>query len=153
MLSTAGCSLKKVEVQRVSITPAPEEAKGILYVGSEQPVKVKSLGVQLIATKDILGVIPQDTTLVYHDKVKNADVMTNAKGFLLVKAQALDLKGYSEVIADKTTVPVGIEGTDVITAKNVEGYYLVHKDDLKVLMQKAKEHDAWVAKASSPAPK
>lgn len=147
VLSMTGC--EKV-IQRVSITPAPEEAKGQMYIASEKPIKVKSIGVQFISSNDILGVVSQDNNVTYLDKKLNKEVTVEGKGKLLVQSKALDLKGYSEIISENGPIDVGIEGTDIIAPKNVEGYYLVHKDDLKVLMQKAKEHDAWVAKGLAP---
>ncbi len=135
IVNMSGCFLKPQEtITRVSITPVPEEVKGNMWIASEKPIQVKSQGIQLIATNNILGQIQGDIQVSYLDKRTNTVKTINAKGCLLTASQSLDNKGYSEVMIEGTPVQVGVEGTDVITYKNVAGYYLVHKDDLKVLI-------------------
>lgn len=120
------------------MTPAPEEAKGQMWIASETMIKVKSIGIQLIATQHIMGQIQDDTFITYLDKVTGQKKTTSVMGCILVMPQALTNKGYSETIIDDKQIQIGIEGTDIITWKNVAGYYLVHKDDLKVLIGKYK---------------
>lgn len=48
-------------------------------------------------------------------------------------------------VATEKPIPVGIEGTTIITSKNVAGYYLVHKDDLRAMMIEIKEYETWKA--------
>jgi len=37
-------------------------------------------------------------------------------------------------VATNKPIPVGIEGTDIYTMKDVGAYYLIHRDDLKALV-------------------
>lgn len=48
-------------------------------------------------------------------------------------------------IATEKPIPVGIEGTPTVTTKNVAGYYLVHKDDLKAMIAELREYEVWKA--------
>lgn len=38
-------------------------------------------------------------------------------------------------VATNRKIPVGLEGTDEVTAADVGGYYLVHKNDLTAMMR------------------
>jgi hypothetical protein len=51
-----------------------------------------------------------------------------------------EAKGVMFVATEKP-IPVGVEGTTVITTKNVAGYYLVHKDDMKVMIDTIRKYE------------
>lgn len=42
-------------------------------------------------------------------------------------------------IAQEEAIRIGIEGTDTIVRKDIGGYYLIHKEDLKALMKRIRE--------------
>lgn len=54
-------------------------------------------------------------------------------------------------VATEKPIQVGVEGTAVITTKNVAGYYLVHKDDLRAMIAQIKEYNEWKTKNTPPA--
>jgi hypothetical protein len=76
VLSTSSAGCHKYVVVRQSLSPIPEEANGVLYIATNDPI------------------------------------------------------------------PVGIEGTDTVDKLDVGGYYLMHKNDLKALVQAAKKGQA-----------
>ncbi len=55
-------------------------------------------------------------------------------------------------VATEKPIPVGIEGTAVVTTKNVAGYYLVHKDDLRAMIAQIREYEAWKASQTKTIP-
>lgn len=140
LLISTGCDTDNV--YRASMTPAPEEAKGVMYIASDKPVAVKASNVFVVAKKHMIGTIQDDVSV--NVKMRGTDVVNkwSLKGKILVDEAVLDVKGYSETIETNKKIRIGVEGTTVISEKDVFGYYLVHKDDLKVLIAKAKTNDA-----------
>ena len=39
-------------------------------------------------------------------------------------------------VAQEKKIKIGVEGTDKVFTKDVCGYYLIHKEDLKIIMKK-----------------
>ena len=57
MMSLTGCALlgTKVVIVKQSITPVPQECKGMLYVATNKPILVGIEGTTVIAKKDMGG--------------------------------------------------------------------------------------------------
>ncbi len=49
-----------------------------------------------------------------------------------------DVKGVIYVIEDRD-IAIGVEGANVLIQKNMQGYYLVHKDDLAAMVKGLRE--------------
>ncbi len=60
-----------------------------------------------------------------------------------------EAKGVMFVATEKP-IQIGIEGSTIITTKNVAGYYLVHKDDLRAMIAEIKEYEQWKATKNIP---
>ena len=54
LLSTAGCANKTVLI-RQSLSPVPEECKGVLYVATNQPIPVGVEGTNELLSVDVGG--------------------------------------------------------------------------------------------------
>lgn len=116
------------------MTPAPEQAKGNIWIATEEPIKIKSQGVILVAEDAIYGTIVENAQLQCTDRRTGQLREIQCKGMIILDPDALKIKGYSEFIIDGRKIKVGVEGLDVISEKNLAGYYAVHKDDLKALI-------------------
>ena len=62
-----------------------------------------------------------------------------------------DVKGILYV-ADERPIQVGVEKTDVVTRTVVQGYYLVHKNDLVALIKRLKAYREKHGPLKTPSP-